>query len=386
MAHIVPIRVFGSAPLGLQVNMNNDAGWCGSGGPWITPDLSMQKLVWSETTVQGPQHIEQTLSPPEKVDNYYQDVAVLACPVPADDTYRIPDIQGKAAFTIQQFPAPPAIALSVPAAQTIAPARIINLTGQYRSGENGGRLVWDVPPGKWTILRLGHTSTGVLNHPAPQPGLGLESDKLSQKATEAQFSGLMANLVADNKSFVGRSLVSTHIDSWETGSQNWTPTFREDFLRLRGYDPLPYLPVMTGRVVGSLDISERFLWDIRRTVSDLLIANYAGHMRDLAHQHGIRLSIEGYTAPTDELAYAGQADEPMAEFWSFPSTAPPIPFLSWCRRAIPTARQLSGPSLLPPAATRNGSCLRVPSSRWATGPSVRGSTDLSFIGMPCSRF
>ncbi len=312
--------------LGLQVNMNNDAGWCGSGGPWVTPALSMQKLVWSETSITGPQHIEIALAQPETVASYYQDVAVLAEPTPADDTYRIPDIRGKSALDLQEFAPPPAVAPTVPAAQTIDPAKIITLTGHY----DGGRLVWDVPPGKWTILRFGHTSTGVANHPAPQSGLGLETDKLSRAATEAQFQGLMAHLTADNQPLVGKSLVSTHIDSWETGSQNWTPTFRAGFQRLRGYDPLPYLPVMTGRVVGTLDVSERFLWDVRRTVSDLLVANYAGAMRELAHQHGIRLSLEGYTAPTDEMAYTAQADEPMAEFWSSPmySSSETVPLMA----------------------------------------------------------
>ncbi len=312
--------------LGLEVNMNNDAGWCGSAGPWITPELSMQKLVWTETTVQGPVHIEQVLTQPETVAGYYQDVSVLALLTPAADTYRIPDIRGKAAFNIQESPTPPADTSAIPQAQTIDPARIADITEKYQNG----KLTWDVPPGKWTILRLGHTSTGVLNHPAPQSGLGLESDKLSRKATEAQFNGLMGKLVADNAPLVGKSLVSTHIDSWETGSQNWTPTFRADFQRLRGYDPLPYLPVMTGRVVGSLDVSERFLWDIRQTVSELIVANYAIHMRDLAHQHGIRLSIEAYYSPTNDLAYGGQADEPMAEFWSSPmySSSNTVPLMA----------------------------------------------------------
>ena len=312
--------------LGLQVNMNNDAGWCGSAGPWITPALSMQKVVWSETTVIGQQHLEMALPQPETVANYYQDIAVLAEPTPDDDKFRISDIRGKSALDFQEFPAPPAVSPAVPAAQTIDPAKIVNLTAQ----SVGGRLTWNVPPGKWTILRFGHTSTGVANHPAPQSGLGLETDKLSRAATEAQFKGLIAHLTADNKPFVGQTLVSTHIDSWETGSQNWTPTFREDFRRLRGYDPFLYLPVMTGRVVGSLDLSERFLWDVRQTVSDLLVANYAGYLRELAHQQGIRLSIEGYTAPTDELAYTAQADEPMAEFWSSPmySASKTVPLMA----------------------------------------------------------
>ena len=75
---------------------------------------------------------------------------------------------------------------------------------------------------------------------------------------------------------------------------------------------------MAGRVVDSLEVSERFLWDLRQTISELLLANYAGHFRELAHQHGLRLSIEAYnTCPCDEMAYAGRADEPMGEFWSW---------------------------------------------------------------------
>lgn len=98
--------------------------------------------------------------------------------------------------------------------------------------------------------------------------------------------------IADSKPLAGKTLVATHIDSWETGSQNWTPKLREEFQRLRGYDLLPFLPVLAGRVVESVEISERFLWDVRRTVSDLLIRNYAGRFRELAHQKGLRLSIE----------------------------------------------------------------------------------------------
>ncbi len=71
--------------LGLEVNMNNDAGWCGSGGPWITPDLAMQKIVWAETNVEGPLRFEGTLPQPQAVANYYRDITVLAFPKPAGD-------------------------------------------------------------------------------------------------------------------------------------------------------------------------------------------------------------------------------------------------------------------------------------------------------------
>ena len=156
-----------------------------------------------------------------------------------------------------------------------------------------------------------------MNHPAPQESLGLECDKLSKKAVEAHFAGLIGKLLEDQAAVGGKALTMTHIDSWEVGSQNWTPGFREEFQKRRGYDLLPYLAVLTGRAVESREISERFLWDLRRTVGDLLLENYAAHMREISHQHGLTLSIEGYGGgPFDDVAYGGRADVPMCEFWS----------------------------------------------------------------------
>jgi hypothetical protein len=300
------------ARLGLEVNMNNDAGWCGSGGPWISPELSQQKLVWTETSVTGPSNFDAALPEPAKVANYYSDIAVLAFPTPQGNL-RIKDIQGKAAFVRQEFPPPAAAVPSAPAEQTIPAGKVLNLTAQFQKG----RLSWQVPEGKWTVLRLGHTSTGNNNAPAPASGRGLECDKLSTAGADAAFAGLMGKLVSDVGPLVGKALVSTHIDSWEVGSQNWTPRFREEFQKRRGYDPLPLLPIVTGRVVDSLDASERFLWDLRQTVSDLLVENYAGRFHELANKNGLRLSIEAYDGcPCDDMAYAGRCDEPMAEFWS----------------------------------------------------------------------
>lgn len=304
--------------LGLEVNMNNDAGWCGSGGPWITPDLAMQKVVTTETNVTGPRRFDAALPQPLTVSNYYRDIAVFAFPTPAGDG-RIEKLPAKSALVPAQL-SPQANWPQLPPPEIIAREQLVNLTARL---DRSGRLTWDAPPGNWTILRLGHTPTGKDNHPAPEAGRGLECDKLSRAATDAMFAGLMGRLVADSKPLVGRTLVSTHIDSWETGSQNWTPRFREEFRRWRGYDPLPWLPVFAGRIMESLELSERFLWDVRLTVSDLLIQNYAGRFRELAHRHGLRLSIEAYDGnPCADLPYAGQADEPMAEFWSWGFTTP----------------------------------------------------------------
>ena len=294
--------------LGLEVNMNDDAGWDGSGGPWIKPEQSMQKVVWSETNLEGPRRFEGALPQPQAVAGYYRDITVLAFPAAGD--FRIDNIQGKAAYERRWVDS--ASEKKLPPEMVIDRARIVDLS---TSMDKEGRLTWEAPAGKWTVLRLGHTSTGMMNAPAPASGRGLECDKLSKEGIEAQFAGMMGPLIADVGSAAGKTLVATHIDSWENGAQNWTARMREEFQQRRGYDLFPFLPVVSGRVVESLEVSERFLWDLRQTVSDLVVENYAGHMAKLAQQHGLRLSIEAYGGPCDDMTYGGRADEPMCEFW-----------------------------------------------------------------------
>jgi len=298
--------------LGLEVNMNNDAGWNGSGGPWIKPEQSMQKVVWSETNLSGPSHFEGALAQPQTVAGYYQEIAVVA--FPTCGAYRIEGLQQKAAYAVGGVGEPATKALT--AGMVVDRSRMLDLTPHL---DRDGRLQWDVPEGQWTVLRLGHTSTGVENAPAPKTGRGLECDKLSREGIEANFAGMMAKLVADTGTKPGQSkagLVATHIDSWENGSQNWTARMREEFQQRRGYDLFPFLPVMTGRVVGTVEMSERFLWDLRKTVSELVVENYAGRMHELAHAAGLRFTVEAYGGPCDDIPYAGQSDEPMGEFWS----------------------------------------------------------------------
>jgi hypothetical protein len=294
--------------LGLEVNMNDDAGWNGSGGPWIKPEQSMQKVVWTETSVEGPSRFDGKLAQPQADHEFYRDIAVLAFPAPGE--YRIADIKSKALY--ERRDVAPAAETELPPEMTIAPARITQLTSKMG---RDGHLAWNVPEGKWTIIRFGHTGTGVENAPAPLSGRGLECDKLSKEGIEAQFAGMMAQLIADVGPAAGKALVATHIDSWENGAQNWTARMREEFKKRRGYDPIIYLPAITGQVVDTLEISERFLWDLRQTVNDLLLEYYAGHMAKLAREKGLRLSIEAYGGPSDDITYGGRADEPMGEFW-----------------------------------------------------------------------
>lgn len=197
--------------------------------------------------------------------------------------------------------------------EVVQHADLLDLTGRLGAD---GKFNWDVPAGDWTILRVGYTPTGRTNHPAPKEGTGLECDKLSRKAVEAHWAGMMAPLIKELGPLAGKTLNNVLIDSYEVGSQNWTPEFRGEFQKRRGYDILPFLPTLVGRVVDSPEITERFLWDFRRTIADLFAENYSGVFAELAHENGMLYSVEPYgICPTDNLQYGSYADIPMTEFW-----------------------------------------------------------------------
>jgi len=179
-----------------------------------------------------------------------------------------------------------------------------------------GKLMWDVPEGDWVVLRLGYTPTGKDNHPAPKEGTGLECDKFSKTALDVHWAGFMAKILADIGPLAGKTLNTSLIDSYEVGGQDWTADFRAEFQRRRGYDPLRFLPTFTGRVVDSPEITERFLWDMRRTIADLFAENYFGHFAELCRRNGLLNAVEPYTGPFESLQCGAPADVVMGEFWT----------------------------------------------------------------------
>ena len=200
---------------------------------------------------------------------------------------------------------------NIPEADIIPDGGWIDLTG---------RTEWDAPPGRWTILRIGHTSTNRKNGPAMAETEGLECDKLSRAAVEKHFEqDMLGPVIADAGPLAGTTLKYVLCDSWEAGCENWTPLMRGEFKARRGYDPWPWLPALAGRVVGSVDETERFLWDYRRTIADLVAENHYGVIQELAHRHNMGLYAEatGIHIPTvaDQLQCKGRTDVPMGEFW-----------------------------------------------------------------------
>lgn len=167
--------------------------------------------------------------------------------------------------------------------RAIPESSVIDLTDRMSAD---GRLNWQAPDGDWTLLRFGHTARGAKNRPA-KAGEGLETDKFRKDVTKFHFDQYIGAMAETHREFMGSTFVAMWQDSWETGCQNWSPVFREEFRRRRGYDLLRHLPAMTGRAVGSGDIRERFLWDIRRTIADLAADNYLGALTELGAPHGI---------------------------------------------------------------------------------------------------
>ncbi|MGA2772372.1 MAG: glycosyl hydrolase [Bryobacteraceae bacterium] len=445
--------------LGLEFDMHNCPGWSSTGGPWITPELSMQQLVWSETFVAGGQTVSAVLPQPYTKRGYYRDAFVMAFPSLPGESRAMRDLlraatsssgpvdmklltdgdlaegvevrpagagqpaylqlefsepfearsiavytaagglgggpgpggrgmgggpisleasddgaqfrkicdlnaaagRGIEAPAVASFPAvrakyfrlasnqarrfselqlsgaarisdwpmkggfasrggpggtmmeAPATTPQAPGEPAIDPASVLDIS-QYMGRD--GRLNWEAPPGNWTILRMGHTSVGIENHPAPAGGGGLECDKYSREAMDFHFDQFFGKLLPAMAPLIAKHKAGSVIDSYEVGMQTWTPAYPREFQRCRGYDLRNYLPALTGRVVESADISDRFLWDIRRTNADLMADNYYGRFAELCRQHGMISYTEPYDGgPFEQMQAGSRVDIPMGEFW-----------------------------------------------------------------------
>lgn len=193
---------------------------------------------------------------------------------------------------------------------------IINLTDKI---DKNGVLTCELPAGDWTILYFGMVSTGKVNSPAPAEATGLEVDKMSKSLVEHHFNSMFGKLLKEVTPEEKSAWVGITIDSYEKGAQNWTDHFDKEFKKRNGYDPIAMLPVFTGRVVESAKASDRFLWDLRRTVADMIGTEYVTGLRDISHKHGMRLWCENYGHwgfPGEFLIYGRYADEIGGEFWT----------------------------------------------------------------------
>jgi len=431
--------------LGLDVFMQNGPGWTGNGGPWVSVEHSMQRVIASERRIAGPGRINLELPRPSGSEDFYRDEAVLAVKLPTGAgsgvAETVPQISTTAGLPDSRvlFDANPETAADVclindqPQSLTFSfetpyTARSFYLLTKGENGascklelqfsndganflpigkadirslhlpelismsfapitsryyrivfsepkatgadkclslkemdispdsrlENWGfkaacapnnsppqmtrvlganvppafdsaeirniskffvdnRLVWDVPEGQWLIMRMGHISTGRKVRPTLPGNEGYDSDKLRREALDAHWEGMVGKVLVAS----GGKLRGVHCDSYEAGFQNWTPGILELFKSKRGYDPQPYLPVLTGRIADTREISERFLWDWRRTLSELQVENNYARFRELCLTNGLVATVEPYGAfkTFDSFAAGQHADLPMTEFW-----------------------------------------------------------------------
>jgi hypothetical protein len=214
-------------------------------------------------------------------------------------------------FEYESVPTPEA-----PAAAEVARRDVIDLTSKMKPD---GTLEWDAPPGKWTVLRLGYSLTGAKNRPVTPTGSGYEADKLSKKHMESYVHGYFDPLEKALGPLFGKSLRYVMMDSWEAGTNNWTEELMTEFKQRRGYDPTPYVPALTGRIVENADVSDRFLWDFRRTLADLWADAHYGVMADKLREKGIGIYAEAagvsLEMPEDTLLNKSKVEIPSGEFW-----------------------------------------------------------------------
>lgn len=202
------------------------------------------------------------------------------------------------------------------AGMMIDPGKVIDLTGNVSAD---GTLTWDVPEGRWIIMRSVAALTGARNAQAAPYAIGWEVDKMNRDHLKRHFDTYIGELLRRMPADDRTALRHVVLDSYEQGSQNWTDGMIEDFKAGFGYSPVPWFPVLSGRVVGSADQSDRFLWDLRRFVADRIAYDYVGGFRDLCQEQGLRIWLENYGHwgfPSEFLMYGGQSHDVAGEFWN----------------------------------------------------------------------
>ena len=230
---------------------------------------------------------------------------------------RISRFEEKAGFanlsSFDSFATPP-----VPAADAIQKTDVVDLTSKMKAD---GSLEWTPPAGRWVVLRFGYSLTGVTNHPASPEGTGLEVDKLSREDVKEYMNTYLDSYKNTVGALMGkRGLQHVISDSWEAGTANWTDNMIAEFTKRRGYDPRPWLPVLTGRVVESSEASESFLWDYRKTLGDLLTEYHYDQITEILHQRGMghygESHEEGRAFIGDGMEVKRSNDVPMSAMWT----------------------------------------------------------------------
>jgi len=310
--------------LGLEISLNIQSGW-NLGGPVVTKEDAAKKYIWSETKISGGTNLEVKLPQPKSRENFYRDTASVAYRVKNSAKHEpLKNWKQKALQqSLEPFSTPDSSPLfaeipATPGEQDADVGDVLDLTAKLGAD---GTLQWDAPAGDWQIFRFGYTIGDHAYVSTSSGGWGgFALDVYSATAFQNYWDKIVEPLIQDAGPLAGKSLKYLHTDSWEIELANWTPTFRAEFQKRHGYDLMPWLPVLAGRIVNSRAESDRFLFDYRQTLGDLAIDNHYKLFRDNAHAHGIGIHPESggpHAVPIDAQRCLGMDDAPMSEFWAW---------------------------------------------------------------------
>lgn len=316
--------------LGIEVSIASSPGWSITGGPWVSADDAEKKLAWSETDVQGGSRLELALPcPPTNFGPYqeergglnaldslamYRDLCVLAVRLSGEgDSPRVLNHEYKSGFKVDYQvdlgEATPECS-GAPALEDV-----VDVTAFCKEGI----LSWDAPEGRWKILRIGWNLLGRVNGPASPEATGFEVDKLDADAVRRYYDAYLGMYQQASGGRLGKSIHCLMIDSYESGRATWTPRMEEEFLARRGYALRPWMPVLTGLVIGSAEQSEQFLFDWRRTLGELMAENHYDIVDDILRPYGMRRHTESHEERRafvgDGMMVKRHADIPMGAFW-----------------------------------------------------------------------
>jgi hypothetical protein len=306
--------------LGLVMSLSIQSGW-NLGGPDITPAEAAKQVVFSEIKVQGGTKIQQTLPKPKGHDGFYQDIVVLVIPTKNfPNRQPIRDFQNKAATKEVGWSVPETRPLltDIPATEGEEDAsvgQVLNLSQYVKEGV----LNWDAPAGEWTIIRFGYSTTGAEVSTSSGKWQGRVIDYTSEKHFNRYWDTNVEPLLKMIGDKAGKTLKYLQTDSFEAGGMNWSDKFEDEFKKRRGYDPTPYLPILAGKIIENRETSNRFLTDLRKTLSDCISDNHYRVFAKRAREYGMGIQPESagpHAGPFDGLKNYGHSEIMMSEFWS----------------------------------------------------------------------
>ena len=317
--------------LDIEISLNMGSGW-NSGGPWVTPEFASKKVVWSETRVSGPEIITQRLALPEGLltyegKEYWEPVKVLALKLTPNsgNVEPLENFDLKAVHSIR-FPYTEnglgydwdVVLNDINSNENDHHTTYSDIVDISDKVDAEGNIDWEVPEGEWSIIRFVSTGTGTRVSTHSPGGGGLAIDYMSSEAMELHYDNIATPLIEELDKRGITSLKYLHDDSWELGAANWTGTFPEEFEKMHGYSIYKFLPVLTGKIIESREVSNRFLYDFKRTIADLIWRNHYSKFADLSRVDGLAIHSEAggpHPAPIDGLKNLGQNIIPMGEFW-----------------------------------------------------------------------